>query len=299
MEKFKQFIGLEASGASYIDRLVATIGGVLGIAITYFISFHSTDAQGAAAIVPSMGASAVLLFAVPHGALSQPWQLIGGHLVSAIVGVSCYLLVPDIFLAAGLAVGLSIGVMHVLRCIHPPGGATALAAVIGGPAIHNLGYGYVIYPIAINVLAIFIIAIAFNSLFSWRRYPVALMHFEEKNQLNMPSQRSPVKCKHIGKAIKDMDLVLDVTEKELEQLYLLALHHSEDDHLNVEEIKLKHYYSNGKFGKTWSIRQVIDMSEDANQVIYRVAEGAHKGYSNNCSREEFARWAVEDVTRVE
>lgn len=301
IEKIRQFFGIERATSSHTEKLIASLGGVLGISVTYLISFYATGHQGAAIIVPSMGASAVLLFAVPHGALSQPWALFGGHLVSAIVGVSCYLLVPDTFLAAGLAVGLAIGAMHVLNCIHPPGGATALAAVIGGPAIHELGFLYVLNPIYINVLVIFCIAVLFNSIFRWRRYPVSLMNFEKKDRLKEPSLRSPVKCRHIEQAITEMNLVLDVTAKELEQVFLLALMNSENDHLNPDDLVLGQYYTNGKFGKAWSVRQIIDESADSAQdlIIYRCAEGAHAGKSNSCSRQDFAKWAARQVNKNE
>ena len=91
-------------------------------------------------IVTSMGASVVLLFAVPHSALGQLWNVIGGHLISAAIGVACYQWLPSNGIAAGASVGLAIGAMYYTRCIHPPGGATALAAVIGGQNIHALGY---------------------------------------------------------------------------------------------------------------------------------------------------------------
>ena len=91
-------------------------------------------------IVPSVGTSAVLLFAVPHSALGQLWNVIGGHLISAAIGVACYQWLPSNGIAAGASVGLAIGAMYYTRCIHPPGGATALAAVIGGQNIHALGY---------------------------------------------------------------------------------------------------------------------------------------------------------------
>ena len=78
-----------------------------------------------------MGAATVLLFGVPHGPLSQPWALFAGNLLSAFVGVSCFMLISNTFIAAGVAVSLSMGLMFVCRCVHPPGGATALAAVIG------------------------------------------------------------------------------------------------------------------------------------------------------------------------
>ncbi|MDH5516282.1 MAG: HPP family protein [Gammaproteobacteria bacterium] len=301
LDKIKRFFGIERATSSHTEKLIATLGGVLGISVTYFISFYSTGHQGAAIIVPSMGASAVLLFAVPHGALSQPWALFGGHLVSAFVGVSCYLLVPEPFLAAGLAVGLSIGAMHVLNCIHPPGGATALAAVIGGPAIHELGFLYLLNPIYINVLVLFFIALLFNSIFPWRRYPVCMMRFIEREDKTPEDQRSPLQEKHIEQAIKDMDLVIDVTREDLNRLFLLSMQHASADRLQPEQIQLGHFYSNGKHGNSWSVRQVIDeagsQGGDNDLIIYRCSEGAHYGKSNSCSRQEFANWAAREVFR--
>jgi CBS-domain-containing membrane protein len=121
-----------------------------------------------------MGASAVLLFAVPHGALSQPWPVLGGHVISALIGVSCAKFIPLPLLAAAFSVALAIGAMHYLNCIHPPGGATALSAVIGGDAIHQLGFQYVLTPVLLNTIIVLIVAILFNYPFHWRRYPLAL-----------------------------------------------------------------------------------------------------------------------------
>jgi CBS-domain-containing membrane protein len=118
-----------------------------------------------------MGASAVLLFAVPHGQLSQPWPVFGGHLVSALIGVASAKLVAPPLLAAAVAVALAISAMYYLRCIHPPGGATALTAVAGGETVHALGFHYVLTPVLLNVLIILAVALLFNFPFSWRRYP--------------------------------------------------------------------------------------------------------------------------------
>jgi len=299
LTKLKRFFGIEHSSTSSSEKFVATIGGTIGISVTYLISYLLLDAESAALIVPSMGASAVLLFAVPHGALSQPWSLFMGHLVSALIGVCCYMLVPDVIIAAGLAVGLSIGAMHLLNCIHPPGGATALAAVIGGPAIHELGFMYILSPIYVNVLALFIIAVIFNSAFAWRRYPVCMMRFTEYKQTDDSSSHSPVLESHIEQAIKDMNIVVDVTAEDINRLFILSLEHADNDRLQTDQIKLGHYYTNGKHGNSWSVRQVIDESPNPDPendlIIYRCSEGAHYGRSSSCTREEFARWAAREV----
>ena len=121
-KRLLRFFGVEPETVSTTEKLVSTLGGFTGIFLIAAISYQLVGRENAALIVPSMGASAVLLFAVPHGRLSQPWALFGGHLVSAAIGVACYQLVPDAFLAAGLAVALAIGAMHLAGCIHPPGG---------------------------------------------------------------------------------------------------------------------------------------------------------------------------------
>ena len=136
-------------------------------------------------IVPSMGASAVLLFAVPQSALGHLWNVIGGHLISSAIGVACYQWLPSNGIAAGASVGLAIGAMYYTSCIHPPGGATALAAVIGGQNIHALGYQYILTPITINTTTILLVVLFCNALFHWRRYPAFLLSKEtEKDYTN-------------------------------------------------------------------------------------------------------------------
>ncbi len=297
--QLKTFFAIERSRTSRSEKVVATIGAVFGISVTFYISYLLIGMEGAIYLVPSMGAAAVLLFAIPHGALSQPWALFMGNLVSAFIGVSVYMLVPNIFLAAGLAVGLSIGAMHLLNSIHPPGGATALVAVVGGPVIHDLGYLYVVSPVLINVTGMFIMAIVYNSMFAWRRYPISMMRFVEKQISPKEAVRSSLRSKHIEQAIKDMDLVVDIAIDDLERLFALALQHVEHDKLSASEIKLGHYYTNGKHGNEWSVRQVIDEAPNPNPkndlIIYRCAEGVDYGHSDSCTRIEFAQWAAREL----
>lgn len=300
-QRFKTFFSIERSRTSKSEKIVATAGAMLGISITFFISHLLIGLEGAVFLVPSMGAAAVLLFAIPHGALSQPWALFMGNLVSAFIGVASYMLVPNIFIAAGLAVGLSIGAMHLLNSIHPPGGATALVAVVGGPVIHDLGFMYVLSPIFINVLSMFVIAVVYNSLFDWRRYPIAMMRFVEKEMSRKDEVNSSLDSKHIEQAMKDMDLVVDVTIDDLKRLFTLTLQHEEDDKLRANEIRLGHYYTNAKHGKEWSVRQVIDEAPDPNPnndlIIYRCAEGMNYGQSDSCTRTEFAQWAARELVK--
>ena len=121
-------------------------------------------------LVAPMGASAVLLFAVPASPLAQPWSIIGGNLVSATVGVACAGWIADPVGATALAVALAICLMFALRCVHPPSGAVALTAVLGGPAVHALGYRFVAEPIALQSVALLVAAIVCHAA-TGHRYP--------------------------------------------------------------------------------------------------------------------------------
>lgn len=169
-----RYLGIGADSAGHLEKWVSAAGGLAGLTGVMLISQTQLGAAGSVGLVASMGASAVLSFAVPHGPLSQPWAVLGGHLVSAGVGVACTKLIPDPTLAGPVAVALAIGAMHYLRCIHPPGGATALSAVVGGETVHQLGFQYVMTPVLLNAIVILVVAVVFNYPFRWRRYPVAL-----------------------------------------------------------------------------------------------------------------------------
>lgn len=124
----------------------------LSVLLCAYISKILIGDESVPYLVASMGAAAVLLYTHPESPMAQPWPLIGGHLVSATIGVTCVMWVPDIMYASAGALSLSILMMHWLRCMHPPGGAAALVAVIGGEQITSLGYYYIVAPVGINVV---------------------------------------------------------------------------------------------------------------------------------------------------
>lgn len=172
----RRYAGIGSERASHLEKWLSAAGGLVGLVGVILISQAQLGSAGAAGLVASMGASAVLLFAVPHGPLSQPWAVLGGHLVSAIVGVVCAKLVSHPAVAGPLAVALAIAAMYYLHCIHPPGGATALSAVVGGDVVHQLGFHFVLTPVLLNAMTILLVALLFNYPFRWRRYPTALAH---------------------------------------------------------------------------------------------------------------------------
>ena len=227
INRFLDLIGFSRRTVSHRERVITSFGGFCGILGVYFVSETILGAQGAAMIVASMGASAVLLFAVPHSALAQPWNVVGGHVASAIVGVSCAKIIPDLLLAAALSVACAIAAMHYLRCIHPPGGATALTAVIGGPAVHTLGYGFVLQPVLLNALVILGIAIVFNALFDYYRYP-ALPDHSHKHPAAGDDHYPPIAHADLVYALSQIDTLVTVSEDDLLRIYELATGRDEE-----------------------------------------------------------------------
>jgi CBS domain-containing membrane protein len=300
MSLFKRLFDFTPGSVSHTERLVSALGGFISIFAILTISAHYLGSGGALLIVPSMGASAVLLFAVPHGALSQPWNVLGGHLLSALVGVSCFLLVPQAFVAAGLAVGLAIGIMYYLRCIHPPVGATALAAVIGGDSTHALGYQFVLTPILSNVLVILVVAVIFNYAFKWRRYPAWLIR-DEPAPATGGSKKPPIEHADLVAALGQIDSYIDVSEHDLLRIYELATGQTDMRQLPRERIVLGSHFSNGAFGVDWSVRQVVDESPhddpERDFVVFKVVAGKGLRSSGVCTRAEFAQWARHELIR--
>ncbi|WDD92144.1 HPP family protein [Burkholderia sp. FERM BP-3421] len=155
------------------ERLRSCVGAFAGIAcVGLLMRWLPGIPSSVPLLVAPMGASAVLLFAVPASPLAQPWSIIGGNLVAALVGVACARWIGDPVAAAALAVAVAIGAMFALRCVHPPSGAVALTAVLGGPAVHALGFRFVLEPIALQSAVLLCAALLYHAL-TGHRYPHA------------------------------------------------------------------------------------------------------------------------------
>ena len=152
------------------------VGAFLGLFLIALLGrYWMPSSSGGVFLIGSFGASAVLVYGAPMTEFSQPRNLVGGHVFSAIVGVSIFMLMGNgSLVAAPLAVSLAIMVMHFTRTLHPPGGATALIAVIGGNEIHALGYTYVFVPVFVGSLIMLLVALLVNNLSTnpKRHYPV-------------------------------------------------------------------------------------------------------------------------------
>lgn len=148
-----------------------TAGALIGIAVAGATAKAVPGgAESLPFIVAPMGAAAVLLFAVPASPLAQPWPVVGGNVISTLVGLTAQWLIDSVLLAGAVGVGAAIGVMMLLRCLHPPGGACALLAATATPAIEAQGIAFAAVPVAVNTVALLLVAVAVNNL-TGRRYP--------------------------------------------------------------------------------------------------------------------------------
>ena len=148
------------------------IGAALGIGLCAYLSMRYFEPRDMSLLIGSFGASAVLVYAAIKSPLAQPRNLLGGHILSGAIGVACYQLFGDtMWLAATMAVSFAIAVMLVTKTLHPPGGATALIAVIGGAKIHNLGFLYALIPAGAGATLLLAVALIVNNLDKNRRYP--------------------------------------------------------------------------------------------------------------------------------
>lgn len=193
--------------------VIASLGAGLGLMITSLIS-HWLLGQVNLWFVAPMGASAVLLFGMPNSPLAQPWSIVGGNAVAGLIGVTAALFIPYAPLACGVAASLAIAVMFQLRCLHPPSGAVALTAIMGGGGVHQLGYHYVLTPVLLNSVCLALLAILFNNL-AGRRYPHPLATAETKPlpvALDVPVTRDD-----LHQALAEGEL-LDIDEDDLQQL---------------------------------------------------------------------------------
>ncbi|MBB1138121.1 HPP family protein [Myroides sp. WP-1] len=163
----------------------AFIGSFIGLGTICYLHFETFNHYDLTLLIGSFGASCVLIYGAIGSPLAQPKNLFFGHLISAIIGVTIYKLLGDyIWVAAPLAVSLSIIGMQMAKSLHPPGGATALIAVTGGSTITNLGYSYVFSPVLTGVTILFIAALIFNNIPHKRQYPVkSFIRFHKRNKL--------------------------------------------------------------------------------------------------------------------
>ena len=201
------------------DRLLCGIGALLGLAISSLISWYVLGDFNAWYIAP-MGASSVLLFAVPASPLAQPWNMVVGNTIAGLIGVTCAMLISNQTEAFSLAVALAIFLMMSTDSLHPPSGAVAITAVLGGESVHQLGYHFIFYPVLLNSVLLLIIAIIFNRMLG-KPYPqVAQINTRSKDPT--PTQKVTIQPKDIQAVLDQQTQLLDISEYDLQKIILEA-----------------------------------------------------------------------------
>jgi CBS domain-containing membrane protein len=274
------------------EQLRASAGALAALAATGALSLFWLGSAAAWLIAP-MGASAVLLFCLPGSPLAQPWAVFGGNVVSALVGVACFKLCGGHWLAAPLAGGAAIAAMFALRCLHPPGGAVALTAVLAGPAVHALGFGFALLPVALNSALMVGAALAVNNA-AGKRYP----HSQRSKLDNPHATGDVVPGARLGFQRADLDevlahygQVLDVSRDDLEDIILATEAHAYARRFGVVTcgaIMSTHALTaefSTELGEAWRMMRyhqvhAIPVLNRARRVIGMVSQGDFLRYSD-------------------
>lgn len=209
------------AGANFRERMIAALGALIGIGLAGLISgWAAGTTEHLPLLVAPLGASAVLLFAVPASPLAQPWAIIGGNTLSALTGIAIAHLVPDKAIAVGLAVAAAIAVMSLARCLHPPGGAASLLGVLGGHAAASWSFSFALMPVAVNSVLLVVLGVVFHR-FSGHSYPhkakpaVAQTH----GAANVPPQvRVGLTDADIDTALAESGETFDIARQDLHRL---------------------------------------------------------------------------------
>lgn len=208
------------------DKVISSVAAFLAMLILVEeMKFMSLGISLNHLVVASMGATTFLVFVAPHSPMAQPWPIIGGHMISAVIGVACALWIDNVPLAAAMAVSLSIFAMYWLHCLHPPSTATTLTAIFGGAEVHALGWQFCYEIVAINVATIVLIALIINNLIPNRRYPLLHSHHPHHEEFKQVNHTYYPKLKEDDFiwALSQMDDFIDISEEDLVDLYEFAV----------------------------------------------------------------------------
>lgn len=204
------------------ERARSLLGVLLGLFVTGMLSQAVVGSDSALPwLIGPIGASAMLVFVLPTSPLAQPWPLIGGNVISALIGITCAKFIAIPVVAAGIAVAMAIAAMLALRCLHPPGGAVALGMALGGPAIAKLGYGFALSPVGLNSMLLLASAVVYNRLCG-RRYP----HFASAHQNRhltsdaLPTERVGISPEDLDAVLRQYNQVLDISRDDLEEILI-------------------------------------------------------------------------------
>jgi CBS domain-containing membrane protein len=195
------------------ERFRAVAGALLGIVLTAVLCRLYGSTGTAAWLIAPLGASAVLVFALPASPLAQPWSVVAGNTLSALMGVLCVRYINDPAIAGGVAVAVAIAAMFTLRSLHPPGGAVALLAVL----THTSSLEFVLFPVLVNSMLLAVAGILYNSV-TGRRYP----HSQIVERPGNPPSGSRFSSADLDEVLKRYNQVLDVGRDDIEDILHMA-----------------------------------------------------------------------------
>lgn len=213
------------AGATLRSQLAGIVGAMLATMLTGAVCGLAFGKSGEFnLLIAPMGATAVLLFMVPASPLAQPWSILFGNTLSAVIGVCAAWYIPEPALASGVAVSLAIAAMIATRSLHPPGGATALLAVVGGDAVRQAGFWFPLIPVAVNSAAILAIGLAFHKL-AGANYPHSkpqVLENPHQTRDPAPSSRAGFTAADVDRAIEALHDTLDIERGDVETLVRLV-----------------------------------------------------------------------------
>lgn len=211
-----------ATRISSSEILIASLSAIITLALVTWITKQALTGSALPYVLASMGATAVILFSIPNSPMGRPWSVLAGHIISAIIGISCGKLSDSLIITVPLAIGLAIFAMHYLRCIHPPGGATAMLTLLGGAEINAIGYQFLITPLAINLIILLLAAHFIKTLRHKRSLQKIEIPDAWQQRRKTPQTSNDLKTEDLQAALKILDSYVDVETEQLIQIYSLA-----------------------------------------------------------------------------
>lgn len=222
----RTLFSVDTPSLSSAERWRSTIGALLGVAFCAFILY--TIPVSSHWLIAPVGASAVVLFTLPHSPLAQPWSIMGSYFFATIAALVSLAFISQPQLAAAVAVAATIWLMARFNCIHPSGGAIALFVALDGP-FGTERIAPTLALVALNGAAILIASVLINNLVLRRRYPYRPQKNDRNSHLtddSNPLERNGLTHPDLQSAMKTLDTFIDVQEDELVQIYSLAIEHA-------------------------------------------------------------------------
>lgn len=212
-----------ADSTSTIERLISGFGATAAVLVVFWMTrtFEQLFDIRMLLLAP-MAATSVLVFAMPHAELSQPWNVVGGHVLSTLVGVAVHKFVGDPVIGGAVAAGLAVLVMRYLNCLHLPAGASAVIPFVGGGPVDSLGFSLAAFPVGADAILIVLVAILLNYPFEWRRYPRWLVPAPPPAPRQSPTGYPDITHADLVAALGEIDTFIDVSEEDLLRIYDLA-----------------------------------------------------------------------------